>query len=140
MVTTITKRGVMDMKKIIAILLITIMAIGAAACQKTPESPIVVGKNNEKLIEKAITSSDTPFSAPSRYSANKPLANPQGSLTVNVDAAVIVPKSEGLSTARVGKHIFTKQNVKRMLLRCLTAKPLIPAMYLRQKHIISKLF
>lgn len=41
------------MKKVIAILLIAVMALGTAACQKTPESPIVVGKNNEKLIEKA---------------------------------------------------------------------------------------
>ncbi len=53
MVTTITKRGVTDMKKRIAILLITIMAIGAAACQKTPESPIVIGKDYETMIEQA---------------------------------------------------------------------------------------
>ena len=96
------------MKKVIAILLIAVMALGTAACQKTPESPIVVGKNNEKLIEKAVTSRDTPFSAPSRYSADEPLTNPQGSLTVNVDAAVIVPNSDGLSTARVEKHLFTE--------------------------------
>ena len=43
------------MKKIIAILLITIMAIGAAACQKTPESPIVVGKDNTRMIEQAVS-------------------------------------------------------------------------------------
>ena len=42
------------MKKRIAILLITIMAIGAAACQKTPESPIVIGKDYETMIEQAI--------------------------------------------------------------------------------------
>ena len=42
------------MKKRIAILLITIMAFGAAACQKTPESPIVVGKDYEAMIEQAI--------------------------------------------------------------------------------------
>ena len=41
------------MKKVIAILLITVMAFGAAACQKTPESPIVVGNNTEKMIEQA---------------------------------------------------------------------------------------
>lgn len=96
------------MKKVIAILLIAVMALGTAACQKTPESPIVVGKNNDKLIEKAVTSRDTPFSAPSRYSADEPLTNPQGSLTVNVDAAVIVPNSDRLSTARVEKHLFTE--------------------------------
>ena len=61
MVTTITKRGVTDMKKRIAILLITIMAIGAAACQKTPESPIVVGKDYEAMIEQAMTSDDSPY-------------------------------------------------------------------------------
>ena len=59
MVTTITKRGVMDMKKIIAILLITIMAFGAAACQKTPESPIVIGKDYETMIEQAMTSDES---------------------------------------------------------------------------------
>lgn len=47
------------MKKRIAILLITIMAIGAAACQKTPESPIVVGKDYEAMIEQAMTSDDS---------------------------------------------------------------------------------
>ena len=96
------------MKRYIAILLCMAVAAGVAACQKTPDSPIVVGKNNEKLIEKAVTSRDTPFSAPSRYSADEPLTNPQGSLTVNVDAAVIVPNSDGLSTARVEKHLFTE--------------------------------
>lgn len=97
------------MKKVITILLlIAVMVFGAVACQKTPDSPIVVGKDNEKLIEKAVASSDTPFSAPSRYSADEPLTNPQGSLTVNVDAAVIVPNSDELSTARVEKHLFTE--------------------------------
>ena len=96
------------MRRYIAILLCMAVAAGVAACQKTPDSPIVVGKNNEKLIEKAVTSRDTPFSAPSRYSADEPLTNPQGSLTVNVDAAVIVPNSDGLSTARVEKHLFTE--------------------------------
>ena len=41
------------MKKIIAILLITVMAFGVAACQKTPESPIVIGKDYETMIEQA---------------------------------------------------------------------------------------
>ena len=51
------------MKKRIAILLITIMAIGAAACQKTPESPIVVGKDNNRMIEQAVSSTYVPAMA-----------------------------------------------------------------------------
>lgn len=43
------------MKKVITILLlIAVMVFGAVACQKTPDSPIVVGKDNEKLIEKPL--------------------------------------------------------------------------------------
>ena len=51
------------MKKRIAILLIAIMAIGAAACQKTPESPIVVGKDNKRMIEQAVSSTYVPAMA-----------------------------------------------------------------------------
>ena len=47
------------MKRYIAILLITVMAIGAAACQKTPESPIVIGKDYETMIEQAMTSDES---------------------------------------------------------------------------------
>lgn len=47
------------MKKIIAILLITVMAFGVAACQKTPESPIVIGKDYETMIEQAMTSDES---------------------------------------------------------------------------------
>ena len=41
------------MKRYRAILLCMAVAAGAAACQKTPESPIVVGKNAENLIGQA---------------------------------------------------------------------------------------
>ena len=36
------------MKRYIAILLCMAVAAGVAACQKTPESPIVIGKNLDR--------------------------------------------------------------------------------------------
>lgn len=97
------------MKKVFSATLVLLLILSVlSGCQKTPDSPIVVGKDNEKLIEKAKATNDTPFSAPDRYCADEPLVNPQGTLTVNVDAAVIVPDSDGLSTARVEKHLFTE--------------------------------
>ena len=47
------------MKRYIAILLCMAVAIGAAACQKTPESPIVIGKDYETMIEQAMTSDES---------------------------------------------------------------------------------
>ena len=47
------------MKKIIAILLITIIALGAAACQPTPEKAVVVKKDTERMIEQAMTSDES---------------------------------------------------------------------------------
>ena len=41
------------MRRYIAILLCMVVAAGVAACQKTPESPIVIGKNLDRLLEKA---------------------------------------------------------------------------------------
>ena len=97
------------MKKVLTGMLALLLMISPlTGCHKTPESPIVIGKDNEKLIEKARETNDAPFSAPGRYSADEPLTNPQGTLTVNVDATVIIPDSDGLSTARVEKHIFTE--------------------------------
>ena len=41
------------MKKYIAILLCMAVAAGVAACQPTPENPILVEKDSERLIEQA---------------------------------------------------------------------------------------
>lgn len=93
------------MKKVIAILLITVMAFGAAACQKTPESPIVVGNNTEKMIEQAqkensdtVTESCEPINlyvhlnAPKTYSQE--LVSKEGKLRVFADAQVLLPSCE----------------------------------------------
>lgn len=95
------------MKKVFSATLVLLLILSVfSGCQKSPDSPIVIGKDNENLIEKAQETDSAPFSAPDRYSAEEPVTNPQGTLTVNVDATVIVPDSDGLTTARVEKHIF----------------------------------
>ena len=41
------------MKRYIAILLCMAVAAGVAACQPTPEQAVVVGKDTDRLIDKA---------------------------------------------------------------------------------------
>lgn len=61
------------MKRIIYLLLTALMFIGMlSACQKTPESPIVIGKNLDKLLEKAQGTEDV--SEKTRNRGLKPLS------------------------------------------------------------------
>ena len=115
------------MKRVIALLLILMCVIGAAGCQKTPESPIVVGKDYEKMIEQAVSGEKTDDSATQqtgekadasvaqqigaieRYSIEEPLKSASGDLEVHIDAEVVVPSVSALTTAKVNRYAFTEK-------------------------------
>lgn len=122
------------MKRYIAILLITVMAIGAAACQKTPESPIVIGKNLDRLLEKAQDTENMsekttqPRTETSEYEANIFIMNlgiPQnlklesisakGKLLVHTDASIILPQADKMPIARVKMSRLANDTVKRLV-------------------------
>ena len=112
------------MKRTICILLSALMGLGMlAGCRKTPEAPLVVGKNNEIMLEKA--QADEPaqndtdagtvnlyarLNAPRNYTAN--LVSKGGKLTVQVDAAITLPASE-LPIARVQSVGFEMDAIHR---------------------------
>ena len=73
------------MKKIIAILLITIMAIGATACQPTPEKEIVVGEDGIMDYSRILSDISTSYV--------KEEALPDG-IHLKVQAEVIKPDDE----------------------------------------------
>lgn len=114
------------MRRIISITLAIIIAAGMlAACQKTPESPIVVGNNTEKLIEQAqMENGDmtaegqnavdlyTRLNAPETYSQE--LVSKGGRLHVFADAKVFLP-SEELPIVRVKPTEFTQEQARRFV-------------------------
>ena len=118
------------MKKIIAILLITIMALGAAACQKTPESPIVVGKDNNRMIEQAVSSTYVPAMADkdggnisygelcARYGCPEhwqmELSGADGKLTVAADIPITLPDVMSMPMARVSAGRFSQDTVYKL--------------------------
>lgn len=112
------------MQRAITILLIAILAMCILlGCQKTPESPIVVGKNSEQMLEAAQKSDDSKkyegtesvnlydrLSAPSIYKVE--LTSKKGKLSVYADAQVLLPSSE-LPIVRVKPVEFTLEQVER---------------------------
>lgn len=96
------------MKKIIAILLITIMAFGAAACQKTPESPIVVGKDQQKMLEMAKESAHSGEPVIAMESISREISREK--LHIIVNAEVSAPGGQ-MPVIRVRGADFTQEQV-----------------------------
>lgn len=132
------------MKKLLFMLLAVLIAFPSfTACQKTPESPIVVGKDINKLIDSAIPSGSAEQSlaeelqTPERLKMQ--LVSKGGKLTVNVDASVVLPQAEQMPMIRVGHGHFTQEDAMRyadVLLK--GAIPLDPKNAARTKAQIQK--
>ena len=110
------------MKKTVTILLSVVMAgTLLVGCQKTPENEIVGQKDMEQLIKQAVAESGTPkdislaeyLNAPETYTASFDGYN--GDLTVNAEATVTIPDSNGISAMRISRHYFTQEEADKMM-------------------------
>lgn len=118
------------MRKWFVLLLAALMLF--VACQPTPESPIVVGKDQNAMIEKA--ESDASYredavdgvnwaerlNVPSHYSAN--LVSGGRHLKVDVDARVVLPETE-LPIVRLKTVTLSDDDVKRIVTALLGETP-----------------
>ena len=105
------------MKKRIAILLITIIAFGAAACQPTPEKAVVVKKDTERMIEQAAQPSngaaiDDVGIPEGRYTFSAEGLN--GRLRINVDAEIEAPAAQAMPIVRVERGGFSQEIVTKV--------------------------
>ena len=108
------------MRKICIIILIFLLV--CTGCRQTPENPIVVGKDQEQMIEKAQENvsyaTDAPagvdwaarLGAPKKYATT--LTSTGGHLVVDVDAPVVLPEVE-MPVVRVSPYLFTDEDVHR---------------------------
>lgn len=111
------------MKRALSILIAIVICVGCiAGCQKSPQSPIVIGKDNDKMIEKAQETlapelENLPLTQ--RYAVKehieKQIEHEGNNLVINVDADVIVPDTEKLSITRVVPTNFTQETVSAFL-------------------------
>jgi len=111
------------MKKILALLLTAAMAGLVSGCQKTPDSPIVIGKDIDNMIDKAVESpvaaaADSGEELRALLMAPKRLTlttqGVKGNLVVHVDADVMIPDTAGMPVARVGMGRFDEKDVETL--------------------------
>lgn len=132
------------MKRTICLLLTALMVMGTLiACQETPETPLVVGKDLDNLMEKASQFGSIQHYIPEMLRAPErmqmQLTSKGGKLIVNVDAAVSIPQVDQLPATRVGHGHFTEEDARRfadVLLK--DATPLDPANIQPTKAMLQK--
>lgn len=123
------------MKKAISILLSATITLSLfTGCQQTPENPIVIGKNLDKLLETAQDTEDVsesitqPQAETSEHETNMFIMNlgiPQnlklesisakGKLLVHTDASIILPQADKMPIARVKMSRLANDTVKRLV-------------------------
>ena len=135
------------MKKTVSLIIaVLIILISVSGCQKTPDKPIVIGKDIDNMIDKAgenpVVAADTEalrqmLGIPGRFSLKTESKN--GNLKINSDAEVILPNAVSMPIARVTKRQFTEEDVKRLYnALCKDAKPIssdaepLASFYLKQ--------
>ena len=109
------------MKKSFAILLI-VMLLAVTGCQKTPETPIVVGKNQEEMIEKAeqpLPTEKQELPLTERYETKehlkKTITEMDGKLIIEVDAEVSVPDAEEMPIVKITPANFSQEEIYSMI-------------------------
>ncbi|NMA96280.1 MAG: hypothetical protein GX974_09605 [Clostridiales bacterium] len=91
------------------------------ACQKTPENPIVKGKDIDNIIKKGVEN-PTEVDIDSGEDLKKPIEAPErlkletegvkGNLKIDVDADIFVPNAKSMPIARVAKRQFDEEDVE----------------------------
>lgn len=90
--------------RIAVLLCVVLMIIFSAACQPTPETPAVVGKNAE------VPENAKPYNRPDFPDAYNDTCSDNGA-TIIFDAAVELPESESLPTYEVHQTTFPQEHV-----------------------------
>ena len=103
------------MKKIGIFVVWLIMLLGMTGCQKTPDSPVVVGKDNDKMIEMANSLENKSLTIAEQINAPESVqlhfSDSSGKLYFQVDANVIIPEADSSQIIQVTSHEITQEEV-----------------------------
>ena len=115
------------MKKMFAALIAAMLTISLFGCQPSPESAVVVGKDNDRMVEQAVSAADdapatTPqdgeltyaalcerYGAPERWQTT--VTEADGKMKISADVALSLPGTVNVPLARVTAGRFSQEFV-----------------------------
>ena len=112
------------MKRNLSLLLLACLALGLlVGCQATPDTPAVVQKDQEQMLQTAQQGRDNSallatLEVPERFTGDWTGVN--GYVIVHADAEIILPNADKIPTGSIGRRDFTQEdadNLMRVLLK-----------------------
>ena len=112
------------MKRILSLLILACLALGLlVGCQATPDTPVVVQKDQEQMLQTAQQGRDNSallaaLEVPDRFTGEWTGVN--GYVIVHADAEIVLPNADKIPTGSVGRRDFTQEdadNLMRVLLK-----------------------
>ena len=106
------------MKKKIAFLPLALAAVLLAGCQKTPETPVVIQKDQERMLEAAQTGGKdsaqlSSLEVPERFAGD--WSGVDDCVVVHADARITLPDMSSVPTARIERKPFSQADADKML-------------------------
>lgn len=106
-------------KKILftALMAVAVLSI-LTGCQKTPKTPIVTQKNQEKMIEAALSGGEnssalSALEVPERFTGE--WKGIEDCVIVSADASVTLPEATGIPTATVTRRGFSQEDADKLM-------------------------
>jgi len=115
------------MKKTISLVLAVVLALGLlTGCQDTPDTPAVIVKDQEQMLETAANGRENSalfasLEVPDRFTGEWTGLN--GKLTVKADAEIVLPNADKIPTGRVTSREFTQDDLDIFLRVFLKGQP-----------------
>jgi len=100
------------------VLLLSLAAALLAGCQRTPETPVVIQKDQERMLAAAQTGSESSsglsgLETPERFTGD--WSGVDGCVIVHADARITLPDAAAVPTARIERKPFSQADADKML-------------------------
>lgn len=106
------------MKRLFIFLLVLIMTLSLVSCKKMPESIILLGRNNDQMLEAASGNEEEKSVAKMLHVPERMIlsvTDEKGNISVNVDANILLPDVDRIPIVQVHARDFTQEEADNIL-------------------------
>ena len=131
------------MKRILSLLLLACFAFGLlTGCQKTPEVPVVVQKDQEQMLQTAEQGKDNSsllasLAVPEHFTGDWTGVN--GLVHVTADAEIVLPSADKIPTGSIARRDFTQEDLDTFLRVFFKGQPFYEEINITKQQALSEL-
>lgn len=131
------------MKRILSLLLLACLALGLlVGCQATPDTPVVVQKDQEQMLQTAQHGRDNSallaaLEVPERFTGDWTGVN--DFVHVTADAEIVLPNADKIPTGSIGRRDFTQEDADNLMRVLLKGNTLYEELGMTKQQVLERL-